>query len=129
MSGLTAVAAEIDTVWRVVCGRNDLVPDSGVVALLGGVQVALFYLPDEPGGSRVFAVDNRDPRSGANVIGRGLVCNLANQLVVAAPLYKQHFRLEDGVCLETPGERLRVWPARLRGDDVEVGERVGYSHA
>lgn len=121
MSGLNAVLTEVDTTWRTVCARNDLVPNSGVVAWLDGAQIALFFLPDEEGGGRVFAVDNRDPRSGANIIGRGLIANLANKLVVAAPLYKQHFGLEDGVCVETPDERLRVWPARLRGDHVEVG--------
>jgi nitrite reductase (NADH) small subunit len=121
MSGLTAVMKEANTTWRMVCARHDLVANSGVVAWLDGAQIALFYLPDEQGGERVFAVDNRDPRSGANIIGRGLIGNLANKLVVAAPLYKQHFCLEDGVCIETPDERLRVWPARLRGDQVEVG--------
>jgi len=121
MSGLNAVLTEVDTTWRTVCARYDLVPNSGVVAWLDGAQIALFFLPDEEGGGRVFAVDNHDPRSGANIIGRGLIANLANKLVVAAPLYKQHFGLEDGVCVETPDERLRVWPARLRGDHVEVG--------
>jgi nitrite reductase (NADH) small subunit len=121
MSGLNAVLTEVNTTWRTVCMRNDLVPNSGVVAWLDGAQIALFFLPDEEGGGRVFAVDNRDPRSGANVIGRGLIANLANKLVVAAPLYKQHFGLEDGVCVETPDERLRVWPVRLRDDRVEVG--------
>jgi len=121
MSGLSAVMTSVETTWSRVCGRNDLVPNSGVVAWLDGAQIALFYLPDEQGGERVYAVDNRDPRSGANVIGRGLIANLANKLVVAAPLYKQHFCLEDGICIETPDERLRVWPARLHGDCVEVG--------
>jgi nitrite reductase (NADH) small subunit len=121
MSGLNAVLTEVNTTWRTVCMRNDLVPNSGVVAWLDGAQIALFFLPDEEGGGRVFAVDNRDPRSGANVIGRGLIANLADKLVVAAPLYKQHFGLEDGVCVETPDERLRVWPVRLRDDRVEVG--------
>jgi nitrite reductase (NADH) small subunit len=120
MSGSNAVLTPANTTWRRVCACNDLVANSGVVAWLDGVQIALFYLPDEQGSGRVFALDNRDPRSGANVIGRGLVGSLLGKLVVAAPLYKQHFGLEDGVCIEMPEERLRVWPARLRGDDVEV---------
>ncbi|WP_191627633.1 nitrite reductase (NAD(P)H) small subunit, partial [Pseudomonas fluorescens] len=33
----------------------------------------------------------------------------------------QHFRLEDGSCLEYPQQRLRVWPVRLNGGVVEVG--------
>lgn len=120
MNGSNALTADSDAHWHTVCGRDDLVAHSGVVALLDGAQIALFYLPDEQGDDRIFALDNRDPRSGANVIGRGLIGSLAGKLVVAAPLYKQHFGLEDGVCVEAPDERLRVWLARLRGDDVEV---------
>ncbi|WP_256589348.1 nitrite reductase small subunit NirD [Pseudomonas sp. GV071] len=103
--------------WTAVCGRSDLVANSGVVSLVDGVQVALFYLPD---GEQLFAVDNRDPLSGANVIGRGIVGSLAGDLVIAAPLYKQHFRLQDGTCLEYPEQSLKVWPVRLSGDVVEV---------
>jgi nitrite reductase (NADH) small subunit len=103
--------------WAVACARGDLVANSGVVAWVEGVQVALFYLPD---GEQVFAVENRDPLSGANVIGRGIVGSLAGDLVVAAPLYKQHFRLQDGTCLEYPEQGLKVWPVRLNGEVVEV---------
>lgn len=104
------------TQWRTLCGRNDLVANSGVVAWLDGTQVALFHLPDD----QVYAIENRDPKSGANVIGRGIVGSLKGQRVVAAPLYKQHFRLDDGQCLEDPQQKLRVWPARLNGDAVEI---------
>jgi len=107
--------------WQEVCSRNDLVADSGVVAWVDGVQVALFYLPRSARGRQLYAMENRDPLSGANVIGRGIVGCLGGDLVVAAPLYKQHFRLEDGGCLEFPEQRLRVWPVRLRGDTVEIG--------
>jgi nitrite reductase (NADH) small subunit len=103
--------------WRMCCHRADLVPNSGIVAWWNGVQVALFHVPAE---ERVYAVANRDPRSGANVIGRGMLCHLGGALVVAAPLYKQHFRLEDGVCVEDPAQRLQTWPARLHAWRVEL---------
>ncbi|MDD0976372.1 nitrite reductase small subunit NirD [Pseudomonas fontis] len=120
MNPTSAVAIARQPAWRPLCGRQDLVANSGVVARLEGVQVALFYLPDEPEGARLFALDNRDPKSGANVIGRGLVGSLAGERVVAAPLYKQHFRLQDGTCLEYPEQALAVWPVRLKGDAVEI---------
>jgi len=107
--------------WHVVCLRHDLVAYSGVVARVQQDQVALFYVPASDGQSEtVYAIDNHDPRSGANVIGRGLVGQIAGQVVVAAPLYKQHYRLCDGVCLEDAGQRLRTWPARLNGEHVEI---------
>ncbi|HDS1736799.1 nitrite reductase small subunit NirD [Pseudomonas sp. BP8] len=104
--------------WQTVCHVGDLVADSGVVVWLEGEQVALFYLPDQA--QAVYAVDNRDPRSGANIIGRGLVGSLGGELTVAAPLYKQHFSLASGRCLEDPQQALRVWPVRLQGEAVEV---------
>jgi len=104
--------------WQAVCRADDLVADSGVVVWLAGEQVALFYLPDHE--QALYAVGNRDPRSGANIIGRGLVGSLRGELVVAAPLYKQHFSLHSGECLEDAGQRLRVWPVRLNGGAVEV---------
>ncbi|WP_120995504.1 nitrite reductase small subunit NirD [Stutzerimonas urumqiensis] len=106
--------------WRALCSRQDLVAHSGVVAWLDGEQVALFHLPDTETGDQVFAIANKDPKSGANVIGRGIVGQLKGDLVIASPLYKQHFRLADGTCLEYPEQRLRVWPARLNGDAVEI---------
>lgn len=106
--------------WRAVCTRRDLVAHSGVVARVDDEQVALFYFPKAEGGERVFAVANRDPKSGANVIGRGIVGSLYGDLVIASPLYKQHFRLADGGCLEYPEQRLKTWPVRLNGDTVEI---------
>lgn len=111
--------ARVYDCWQAVCSDQDLVANSGVVAWVEGRQVALFYLPQVEGGA-LFAVDNRDPRSGANVIGRGLVASLGDDLVIASPLYKQHFRLRDGHCLEYPEQRLQAWPARLREGQVEV---------
>ncbi|TRO33782.1 nitrite reductase small subunit NirD [Pseudomonas putida] len=104
--------------WQTVCQAQDLVADSGVVVWFDGAQVALFYLPGQA--QPLYAVDNRDPRSGANIIGRGLVGSVQGELVVAAPLYKQHFSLLSGECLEDAGQRLRVWPVRLKGDAVEL---------
>ncbi|MBE8602525.1 nitrite reductase small subunit NirD [Pseudomonas cyclaminis] len=106
--------------WKRVCNETDLVRHSGVVVWLDGAQVALFYLPGAQE-QTLFAIDNHDPESGANVIGRGLVGSIKGDLVVAAPIYKQHYRLHDGQCLEAPDQRLRVWPVRLNAGVVEVG--------
>ncbi|WP_407290802.1 nitrite reductase small subunit NirD [Stutzerimonas zhaodongensis] len=106
--------------WRALCSRRDLVANSGVVTWLDGKQVALFHLPETETGEQVFAISNKDPKSGANVIGRGILGQLKGDLVIASPLYKQHFRLTDGSCLEYPEQQLQVWPARLNGDAVEI---------
>ncbi|UTL89909.1 nitrite reductase small subunit NirD [Pseudomonas fluorescens] len=115
---LSDAAVKTQVNWQTVCQADDLVADSGVVVWLDGTQVALFYLPELE--QSLYAVENRDPRSGANIIGRGLVGSVQGQLVVAAPLYKQHFSLESGACLEDAGQRLRVWPVRMNESAVEL---------
>ncbi|KTT00157.1 nitrite reductase [Pseudomonas oryzihabitans] len=114
----TNTARAPQAAWQPLCSLTDLVPQSGVVALHQGEQVALFYLPDTE--QKVFAVGNRDPKSGANVIGRGIVGHLGGELVIASPLYKQHFRLSDGGCLEYPEQALPTWAVRLNGEQVEI---------
>lgn len=83
--------------WVDVCALDDIVPDTGVCALVGERQIAVFRVGD---GEQVFAVENRDPFSGAHVLSRGLVCSLGGRLCVASPIYKQHFDLQTGLCLE-----------------------------
>ena len=125
MSQPNAVSVQLQgsVSWRTLCSRNDLVANSGVVAWFDGQQVALFHLPDTETGEQVFAISNKDPKSGANVIGRGLIGQLKGDLVIASPLYKQHFRLADGSCLEYPEQSLQVWPVRLNGDALEIAIR------
>ncbi|MBB2199415.1 nitrite reductase large subunit NirB [Gluconacetobacter dulcium] len=111
--------------WTDLCGQTDLVPRSGVVAWHDGSQIALFYLPETDGApAHVYAIDNHDPFSNANVIGRGLMGDLKGQRIVASPLYKQHFRLEDGQCLEDAAIRLRTWDARLHDGTVQIRAKL-----
>lgn len=103
--------------WTRVCMINDLVPDSGVAAKLDDRQIALFYLPNE---ERVYAISNRDPFSNANVIARGITGDRQGTPVVASPLYKHHFSLEDGQCLEDDTIQLDTWPTRIDDDHVYI---------
>jgi nitrite reductase (NADH) small subunit len=105
--------------WHRVCTLDDLVPNAGVCALVNGAQVAIFHLPDEP--RRLYAIGNRDPIGKANVLYRGLLADIGGELTVASPLYKQHFSLESGACLEQPGVSVPVYDVVLDGDDVLVG--------
>ena len=102
--------------WVAVCKLNDIVPNTGVCALVGGRQVAVFRLDDDS----VYAIDNHDPFSRANVLSRGIVGDLKGEMVVASPVYKQHFSLATGQCLEDPGVRLVVFPVRIEGGTVLV---------
>jgi nitrite reductase (NADH) small subunit len=106
-----------EAVWYTACKRDDLVEGSGVCALVNGQQVALFYLPDEQ--PALYAIDNYDPIGRANVLGRGIVGDVRGELVVASPLYKEHFSLVTGRCLEKD-YAVRIWPVRRNGDNIEV---------
>jgi assimilatory nitrate reductase catalytic subunit len=102
-----------------VCAVEDIVPDTGVCALVAGEQVAVFRVQES-----IYAVGNRDPFSGANVLSRGIVGDLGGELVVASPVYKQHFSLLTGRCLEDDAKRIPVYAARVEEGSVVVEPRV-----
>ena len=102
--------------WSAVCALDDILPDTGVCALLGGRQVAVFRV----GESRLFAIDNVDPNAGAAVLARGLVGSLGERVVVASPIYKHHFDLHTGECLEAPAHSVASYPVRLQDGTVWV---------
>ena len=105
--------------WVKVCRLEDIVPNTGVCALVGGEQVAVFRLDDDS----VYAIGNQDPFSRANVLSRGIVGDLKGEVVVASPVYKQHFSLKSGQCLEDPEVRVAVFPVRLEAGVVLVEPR------
>ena len=106
------------TDWIPVCRLKDIVPNTGVCALVHGRQVAVFRLDDD----QLFALDAFDPFSKANVLSRGIVGDLRGERVVASPVYKHHFSLRSGQCLEEEGVRLDVFPVRLEGHTVWVAK-------
>lgn len=98
--------------WTTVCALDDILPDTGVCALVDGGQVAVFRV----GQRDLYAIANFDPSAHAAVLSRGLVGSLGERIVVASPITKQHFDLRTGECLEAPEHSVRAWPARLRDD-------------
>jgi nitrite reductase (NADH) small subunit len=105
--------------WTAVCALDEIVPNTGVCALLDGEQVAVFHVADAE--QRVYAIGNYDPNSGAAVISRGLVGNLGERIVVASPIYKHHFDLQTGECLEAPENSVAIYRTRVEGGKVWVG--------
>lgn len=99
-----------------VCTLDDLLPGLGVGALVNGQQVAIFRLANDD----IYAIGNYDPFSEANVISRGLVGDLKGLKVVASPIYKQHFDLATGQCLEDENVSLPVYAVQVEGQRVSV---------
>lgn len=107
------------TTWSPVCSLDDLVPNTGVCALVQDRHVAVFHVKGDK--EHVFAIDNYDPNSHASVLSRGLVGNLGERIVVASPIYKHHFDLQSGECLEAPENSVNAYPVRVEKRTVWVG--------
>ncbi|MET0286024.1 MAG: nitrite reductase small subunit NirD [Polyangiales bacterium] len=104
--------------WTRVCALEEIVPDTGVCALIGMRQVAVFRL----GADQVFAIGNHDPFSRANVLARGIVGDRSGRPKVASPIFKQNFDLQTGVCMDDPSVSVPAYQTRVCDGIVEVGE-------
>ncbi|MFC7489368.1 MULTISPECIES: nitrite reductase small subunit NirD [unclassified Knoellia] len=105
--------------WIAVCRLDDLAPERGSAALVGGEQVALFRTHS----GDVYAVQQLDPFSGAFVMSRGIVGTRGEAPTVASPMYKQVFDLRTGECLDSVGKEpqpLHTWPTEVRDGIVHV---------
>ncbi|MFD1123613.1 nitrite reductase small subunit NirD [Methylophilus flavus] len=111
-----AISTAASGTWHAVCALDDIWPNTGVCALVEGRQVAIFRLQDD----QLYAIDNYDPHSDANVISRGIVGDLGGERVVASPIYKHHYRLSTGICVEDADTRLQTYPVELRDAAVWV---------
>lgn len=115
MNQTKSVAAENrETVY--FCSKEDLIANSGVCVLFDDAQIAVFYLPAET--PNVYGISNWEPIGKANVLSRGIVGDIGGELVVASPLYKQHFSLVSGKCLEQEELVVRTFELVLDGADV-----------
>lgn len=107
--------SEVKT-WETICDAADIDSGLGVRALLGDEQVAVFNLASE-----YFALSAIDPFTNAAVLSRGILGDLQNQKVVASPIYKQHFNLETGQCLEDEEVKIKTYPVREEGGKIQLG--------
>jgi len=107
-----------------LCKVADLIPYGGVAVFYQHLQIAVFYLPDQD--PQVYALGNFDPLSQANVLSRGIVGDVAGQRCVASPIYKQHFILATGECVEQADCWVPTYPVVL--DDGYVWLLVDEMH-
>lgn len=108
--------------WHRLCRLSDLELGWAEAALVDGRQVALFPLGPE----EVYAVDHRDPRTGAHVMARGITGSRTvmgeERLTVTSPLHKEVYDLTSGVCYTDGSLRLPVHACRMQDGWVEVGQ-------
>ena len=106
--------------WTLICPLTDIAPNTGVAAIVGKAQVAVFRVR-QGGTDKLFAIGNQDPFTGSNVLSRGIIGDKDGRLKVASPLLKQTFDLATGVCLEKPEVSVPVYAVRVVDGKVEVG--------
>ncbi|MBK1851391.1 MULTISPECIES: nitrite reductase small subunit NirD [unclassified Marinobacter] len=109
------------TFWNTICTVDDLVPESGIAVWTEEGPVAVFYLPHRL--PALVAISHKDPFSGANVLARGITGDLGGEPIVASPLYKQHFNLKTGVCLEDESVRVKTYSVLLDGNRILLETR------
>jgi len=104
--------------WIAICKESDLVVNSGICALAPTQtpkqqQLAIFTQQISRQNSQTYVVSNWDPIGKANVISRGIIGSIDEQIVVSSPLYKQHFSLVNGHCIEDSLHRLEAYESRI----------------
>ncbi|WAU75286.1 nitrite reductase small subunit NirD [Acinetobacter sp. TR3] len=118
MTNLKDMSMLPENQWVDVCNLDDITPNTGAGALIAGQSVALFRVGNE---KRIYALSNKDPFSQANVMARGIIGDLQGERVIASPIYKQHFSLATGRCLEDKDQKLLVFPTKIENGRVWVG--------
>ena len=103
--------------WHSICQLSDIIPSTGVCALVGSEQVAVFRPRDD---EQVFAISNIDPFFSASVLSRGLIAEHQGELWVASPLKKQRFRLRDGFCMEDESHSIAHYDVRVKDGVIQL---------
>lgn len=106
--------------WHDICDINDILPSMGRCALFNNQQVAIFRVLDQSGKEQIYAINNFCPFSESNTISRGLTGNITDKVVVASPIYKQHFDLSTGLCIEDESVSIKTYPVRIDGNTIQL---------
>ncbi len=106
--------------WFDICHLNDILPSMGRCALFQQQQVAIFRVITTDGAEKLYAIANFCPFSESNTLSRGLIGSIGDKIVVASPLYKQHFDLSTGHCLKDDSISVKTFPVRIDGDMVQL---------
>jgi nitrite reductase (NADH) small subunit len=116
-TSIQASAMQATTQWVTVCSLEQIQPNTGVCALVGDQQVAIFRVGT---GTELYAISNYDPFSKAHVLSRGLIGDRKGTLKIASPIYKQNFCLKTGECLDDPAVQIPTYLTRVSGTEVQV---------
>ncbi|QIZ77704.1 nitrite reductase small subunit NirD [Ferrimonas lipolytica] len=108
--------ATVTKQWLDICASDDILIDCGACALVDNQQVAIFRLSS----GDWYAIDNHDPIGGANVLSRGLVAEIDGTPTISSPLFRHHFSLQDGHCLQDQTISVATFPIRIDNGRVQL---------
>lgn len=119
---ITIPEAVLSRSWQAVCRLDELEPHWGEAALITDdhgdpIQIALFRLDDDT----VYATSNADPKTGAQVMARGILGSRGDAPTIASPLHKQTYDLRTGAGISDPDLTLPTYPVRLTDGAIEIG--------
>lgn len=102
--------------WKDICKIDDILPETGVCALLGDEQVAIFrpYHSD-----RVCDQQHRSVLRVQRAVTRA-DCGTPWRAVGRQPAEKQRFRLSDGLCMEDEQFSVKHYDARVKDGVVQL---------
>ena len=110
---------EKTTQWTDICALEDIYPNTGVCALVNEEQIAIYRVVID-GEDKVYALNNYDPFSKANVLSRGILGDRKGVVKVASPIYKHNFCLETGECLDDPEVKVATYPIQVVDGRVQI---------
>ena len=111
-----ARTASAPTIWRVACDLAELEAGWGETVLFGDRQIALLRAAPE----LVYAIDARDPHTGAMVMARGIMGSRGDAPTIASPLHKEVYDLRTGAGLSHPQYAVRTYRTRIVHGVLEV---------
>ncbi|AEX24154.1 MULTISPECIES: nitrite reductase small subunit NirD [Vibrio] len=103
--------------WISICESTAIAPNTGVCAKVDDKQIAVFFSQRT---NSLHAISNFDPIGKANILSRGILGCVGEILCVASPLYKQHFCLETGKCIENPEYNVPIYEVRNNNGMIEL---------
>lgn len=103
-------------VWSSACRLTDVPAGQGAAVLIAGQQIAVFRTDD----GSIYALGNRDPFTGANVMARGILGSRGDVQIVTSPMLKHSFSLETGKAVDDPDASLPTFATRVVDGLIQV---------
>ena len=106
------------SLWTDICTVDDILPGTGVCALVADQHVAVFRTSDD----QFFAIDNVDPKSGASVLSRGLIVEVGTDPETGGWLFRTSELFLERMGLQTLDELPSLAPLLPELDGLDGDE-------